>query len=936
MIVHPFCLTFFLYVSLTTMSELLSLIKSNSDWLNILKNPPYCLRISREGDLACFTYGPRSSQDEPINKVARGIIIDVVNFKIVCYPLDRFYNYGEMDISVQNLDWESTIATEKMDGSIIKLYYYNGSWKIATRGYAHASPQFMSMWERVTMNGVLDYSKLDVHHTYVFEIVGRSNRVVVEYDKDDLYHIATRDLVSLKEIVFDIGVQKPRTHPFTNIMDAKKLVSTFDPRKTEGLVLVDKHFNRLKVKSDQYIVLHNMLGINSKVPIDQTCVKLILTGEAGEFLVARPDMRNIVMSFEKKLEELVIKLEKIQKDLEKITDRKAFSQQVWKIRPPFPQLHFNLFDKKYASVKDWLYSCDDYKMIAGLTRLTDLTDLTDLTVSSQGKSTKFVSWVRMGSPDSTDDDIAVVVTDRNLPFDDSVLRKEIYHQSHSTSSPPLALASSSATSSSSETSSNHKNEHEHEQEHKELDINLITVGSNGDITWCQKGDMNETQNIIWHTYRYHKQCYECPVSSGIEIGGLNPEKKIKATSKYFLDNCAEICGQDFYLKHKKAKDAAYTGTTEQRVSFVNLMSTSFLPFGEIKSHLKAIVLKICQVILFEYGELEYNKLLIPEKMHLIHTEHCQDCEHWQTCQYCANIGWFLSRQKQSVSMFKEDTLSIEADAKGTDRIAFRILKMLVNQYCEIARSYTKTLEWSRIPLNIDAIPYPRNCLPRRFYELFLTSSNMLTPSDEILDLFAESVGNERSINKIFCNSSSNIELLDTEFVKNHVHAEAQRSDEWKNLLTFYQCGKNTGLQSCEFTNMRDYYRFYWNLIRGNIAEQIVLSSLNALNHTTNESSKTNYLIGEQVQVGLLVQEKKKQSLGIAPDLLIVKDSNNVLPVEIKSCQGRNNATFRRELSLAKRQLAKSRTILGNYAKESCIIMVYMEDNLIEIQSARYN
>lgn len=43
---------------------------------------------------------------------------------------------------------------------------------------------------------------------------------------------------------------------------------------------------------------------------------------------------------------------------------------------------------------------------------------------------------------------------------------------------------------------------------KQFDINLITIDSQNNISMAYKGS-KETQNIILHTYKYHKQEYPC-------------------------------------------------------------------------------------------------------------------------------------------------------------------------------------------------------------------------------------------------------------------------------------------------------------------------------------------------------------------------------------------------------------------------------------------
>lgn len=58
---------------------------------------------------------------------ARGIVLDEKNgWKIVVFPYEKFFNFNESFAA--KLDWdESTIVTEKSDGSLMTLYYYDGT-----------------------------------------------------------------------------------------------------------------------------------------------------------------------------------------------------------------------------------------------------------------------------------------------------------------------------------------------------------------------------------------------------------------------------------------------------------------------------------------------------------------------------------------------------------------------------------------------------------------------------------------------------------------------------------------------------------------------------------------------------------------------------------------------------------------------------------------
>ena len=110
------------------MSLILDLIKTEPNWKTILTSKE--IKITEKGDLASFNYNHSADFNDSVVREARGIIIDLKNEKIVCFPFRKFGNY--MEEYVDSIDWSTAKAQEKVDGSIMKAYFYNGKWCLAS------------------------------------------------------------------------------------------------------------------------------------------------------------------------------------------------------------------------------------------------------------------------------------------------------------------------------------------------------------------------------------------------------------------------------------------------------------------------------------------------------------------------------------------------------------------------------------------------------------------------------------------------------------------------------------------------------------------------------------------------------------------------------------------------------------------------------------
>src|SRR5439155_25977607 len=91
-------------------------------------------RHSRFPNLVQLKYNQISSpMHEAIVCECRGIILDEAeDWAVVARGFDRFFNHGEPN--AVELDWTSARVQEKVDGSLLMLFQYQGQWQVATTG----------------------------------------------------------------------------------------------------------------------------------------------------------------------------------------------------------------------------------------------------------------------------------------------------------------------------------------------------------------------------------------------------------------------------------------------------------------------------------------------------------------------------------------------------------------------------------------------------------------------------------------------------------------------------------------------------------------------------------------------------------------------------------------------------------------------------------
>ena len=281
----------------------------HDNWEELLTGEPYNLKISEDGPYVMFKYNQLTSDfNIPIVREARGIIFRKDDFSHpVCWPFNKFFNQGEPNAA--EIDWSTAFVSEKVDGSLIKVWW-DGDWKISTNGTIDAfnaelgdvrMPNFGGYFAQTLLkyyNTIFDFTGgLEEDKTYMFELVGPYNRVVIPYDEPAIYFLGARNKYTGEEfncssaMAGALGMGKfklPKQYPFNSFEHCVKIAESF-PWDAEGFVVCDAQFNRVKIKSPAYVMAH--YARNNNVINRKHLLQVILSGETEEFLCYAEDYR---------------------------------------------------------------------------------------------------------------------------------------------------------------------------------------------------------------------------------------------------------------------------------------------------------------------------------------------------------------------------------------------------------------------------------------------------------------------------------------------------------------------------------------------------------------------------------------------------------------------------------------------------------------------
>ena len=229
-----------------------------------------------KGDLTLWTYTNEAQYKKIWNNAttcARGLITD--GSKIVALPFPKFFNLSEM-----GPEWEMPLGEpeifSKEDGSMGIFYECNGQWFCATKGSFESD---QAKWGQAFLD---DCNKrfLNPDWTYLVEMVYPENKIVVDYQGAEFvavlaaYDRCTGHEVPYQTVLDSMYAAKPRSmdwgkrYPMVaSVRSSKSDISGLivemannDPGNTEGYVVRWPDGTRVKMKYEQYLLMHKAIS----------------------------------------------------------------------------------------------------------------------------------------------------------------------------------------------------------------------------------------------------------------------------------------------------------------------------------------------------------------------------------------------------------------------------------------------------------------------------------------------------------------------------------------------------------------------------------------------------------------------------------------------------------------------------------------------------
>lgn len=322
----------------------------------------YNITVSDYSDRVVFNYSQLDNKHKysPIIKECRGLILAKPDYRILCRPFDRFFNYNE-DPRNKKFPIEHAICFEKVDGSLVNVYHDGEKWCASTRKMAFAEGPtrightFLWVFEQAlgkSINEVFQHRDFNRNFTYSFELVSPETRVVKPYPEVSVYLLNVRHRETGQDLPNDeiqtyadfLNVKRPKQYYFNSL---KKIVEAVKelPAMDEGYVayVIEQNW-RLKIKNPSYLAIAHLRqegALSTK-----RVVQLVFSGDEEEYLGYFEEDRPLFQPYIDALKKMYNYVNTLWEQTKHIENRKDFALAV---RGRGQSLLFSLKDGKVIS-----------------------------------------------------------------------------------------------------------------------------------------------------------------------------------------------------------------------------------------------------------------------------------------------------------------------------------------------------------------------------------------------------------------------------------------------------------------------------------------------------------------------------------------------------------------------------------------------------------
>lgn len=298
--------------------------------------------------------------------LCRGLVVDASNFKPLSFPLLKFWNSGESAAST--IDWASAKVYEKLDGSMVSRWFspHTNKFEYSTRYQLPSDLRNNKIgdtgftWEELIhkcMGDLPETIEQGKDETTVWEVMSPVNKVVVSHKSFTASLLARRNNITYKETDIHSSPLSPKTFSFSSASETEKFAESLKGYEQEGFVVVDKYFNRVKIKGGEYVRLHHLKDSSTKSM--KALIIVVRNNEDSEMLTYFPEFKASVEKIRELIDDVTKQHEALWEKAKGIDSQKDFAIYISKEKGINTSVLFHTRSGRASSIKDAIAKMDD-------------------------------------------------------------------------------------------------------------------------------------------------------------------------------------------------------------------------------------------------------------------------------------------------------------------------------------------------------------------------------------------------------------------------------------------------------------------------------------------------------------------------------------------------------------------------------------------------
>ena len=300
-----------------------------------------------------------SPMGEKISQECRALILELDTWNVVFKSFYKFFNLGEGH--APEIDWNNCRALNKLDGSLVGVWFYKNEWHVNTKGTTSAEGPlgdldltFKDLILRTITNLYGSFEKftsnLNPDIFYTFELITKDNLIFCRYNEEQLTLIGAfaKDTLQELDIFGEDFSSYPypivESYPLNKLEDILEFVNSRDPLQFEGIVVCDSNFNRVKIKNPDYVIGHRA---KSHLNTTKQRLELVLSDKMDDILSILPPMyQEEILVVKGNFDKLVSAIQFKYEQIANIEVQKDFALEA--VKSSFSGILFTMRNKKVS------------------------------------------------------------------------------------------------------------------------------------------------------------------------------------------------------------------------------------------------------------------------------------------------------------------------------------------------------------------------------------------------------------------------------------------------------------------------------------------------------------------------------------------------------------------------------------------------------------